>query len=398
MVLLSSNRLKLRRKMTRGSKSAKLAINIINNPRWFLATTSTGTNMLVIVASVVASVWFEHLYGEDGELLTITIISPILLLFGEIIPRTIFHRKATELAPKIAYPLLIASRIISPVTWFVYLAGRLFYPNVESEHSGRHHLVSREELELMLKVSGEQSDVKGSEKKMIHRVFHLTKSNVDDVMVPLVNLAAIPKTATVGEAATKMSQTGYSRLPVYADRIDNLIGMIHAFDLLDNPDSKSPIAPLIREILFVPELKRADDLLVTLQKTRNSIAVVVDEYGGAVGIVTIEDILEEVVGEIRDEYDRELKPIVKLGTNKYVMNSRTEIQAVNEYLGLNLPREDYDTIGGFLLKGMGRIPASGESFSYQNIRFVIRKAGKRAIHEILIELPDIQKETTETIN
>lgn len=388
MVLLSSNRMKLRRKIVKGSKRARLMLNMINDPRWYLATTSTGTNLLVIMASIVSAVWFEHLFGAKGELLTILIISPFLLMFGEIIPRTIFQQKADELAIKIAYPLYVASKIISPVTFFVYWLSKLFYRNVDKEHIGGRHFVSRDELELILNIFGKDSDVKKSEKKLLHKVFHLSKSTVEDVMVPLINVVAVPHTATVKEAIKTINQTGYSRLPVYNERIDNLIGIVHAFDLIDVSDMQHSIMPYIHDVPYVPELKRADDLLVTLQKTRNSIAIVVDEYGGAVGIVTIEDILEEVVGEIQDEFDGDVREIVRLNPHTSFVNARMEIETINELLGLNIPQGDYDTIGGFLLKQMGKIPQKGETFIYNSIRFTIRQASKRAIYEIMIEKLD----------
>jgi len=391
MMLISSNKLKLRRKAAKGSRGARLALDMINNPRWFLATTSTGTNMFVITASVVAAVLFENLFGKHGEMLTIVIISPFLLTFGEIIPRTIFQQNATRIAPRISHLLFFASRIISPITYLFFWASERFYRRIGKENIKKLPYITKEELAMMLSIPGEGSDLKRKEKKLIRGVFHLSESKISDVMVPLVNVTAITNTAGVSNAIKILSKTGYSRLPVFKDRIDNLIGIIHFLDLLHAHDSKTEIEQFIRKVPIVPEHKRVDDLLLSFQKSHNSIAIVVDEYGGSVGIITIEDILEEVVGEIHDEYDRELSKIIKLNDNKFIVNARMEIEDINEQLKLNLPKEDYETIGGFLLKHMGKIPQKGDKFIYKNINFTIMLSSKRSIHEIVVDIDQVSR-------
>ena len=386
IVLLASNKLKLRRKMAQGSKRAALALKMIDNPRWFLSTTSTGTNMFVIISSIVAAVWFESFFKTYGELLTVIIISPFLLMFGEIIPRTIFQKRATEFAPRIAYPLWIASRIISPITLLVFQISRLFYASLGKKSPHRKNFITREELELLLSTSGYGSDLKKKEKMLIKRVFHLVESNVSEVMIPLVHVAAIPDTVSVKAVVKIVRRTGYSRIPVFKDRIDNLIGIIYAFDLLDVPDDELMISRFIRKVPFVPELKRVDELLLFMQKSRNSIAIIVDEYGGATGIITIEDILEEVVGEISDEYDQEVNHLIRLDKNRFLINAHIEIEELNERLGLDLPKKGYETAGGFLLQQMGRIPKKGENLLYRDITFTVTKSSPRSIDEIVISL------------
>jgi len=385
MMLIASNKLKLRQEIAKGSKGARLALNMINNQQWFLATTSTGTNMFVIISSVIAATYFHHFFGIYGEPLTIIIMSPVLLMFGEIIPRTLFQQNATKIAPKIAKTLWIASRIISPVTYLVFQASRLFYGSSGREAFKKQHLITRKDLALVLRVSDEESDLQKKEKKLIRRVFHLAESDVADVMVPLVNVTAIPETTTVENAIKIIGRTGYSKLPVFKDRIDNLTGIIFAKDLLDAPDTLEKIGQFMRQAVFVPELKRADDLLISFQKTHDSIAIVVDEYGGAVGIITLEDILEEVVGEIRDEYDSETGQFVSLSKNRFLVNAVMEIERVNEKMNLDLPKEDYETIGGFILKQMGKIPQKGEILIYKNVKYTIIQSTSKTINEILIE-------------
>ncbi len=388
MVILSANRIRLRQAAKRGHKGAVRFLKLTEKPEWSLATTSTGTNMFVIIASVLAAVWFDGLFRKNSEFLTILIITPVLLIFGEILPRTVFQQKADETALKIASLFVYASGIISPLTHLVFRASRLFYNLIGKEAIKPNFYISKKELELALSIGGEGSDLETGEKKLIRRVFQLIESNVSDVMVPLVDIAAISYKSTVEKAIETINMTGYSRLPVYKGRIDNLIGIIHPFDLIHITDENASIVPFIREVPFVPESKKALELLVLLQKTRNSIAIALDEYGGTVGIITIEDIIEEVVGEINDEYDDDTKQFARLGENKFLVNARMEIEHANEIMNLRIPKEDYETIGGFLLKLMGKIPQKGESISFDGIKFTIRSSGKKSIHTILVELPE----------
>ena len=386
MVILSSNRIKLQKNISKGSKGSSIALDMINNPKWFLATTSTGTNMCVIIASVVAAVFFNSVFKTYAGAVTIITVSPFLLMFGEIIPRTIARKKATELAPVIARPLWVASKIIYPVTFMVYVISNFFYRSVGKENLEDLSFVTEKELELVLDSTGKASDLKTKEKEFILRVFHLVKSDVADVMVPLVNVSAISQDASVKDAARMINRTGYSRLLVFQDRVDNLIGIVHAFDLIDINGKDLKIRKIVRNVPFVSELQRAEEVLISLQKNRDSIAVVVDEYGGCVGIITIEDILEEVVGEIMDEYDVKEGGIIRLDKNRFLINADIEIEFFNEKFKLNIPKYDYETIGGFLLKNMGRIPFQGESFNYNNLEFYIHRAGRKSIKKVVVKI------------
>ena len=387
MAILAADKLRLRRKAKEGSAGAALFLKFLKNPRWFLAATTTGTNMAVIIASVTAALWFETRFGNYGEAMTILCLSPVLLMLGEIIPRTIFQNHATEIAPRLAYPLLFASRAISPVTFLIVSVSRLFSRRSSMDAMEHFPLASRDELAMMLDRSDRGSDLLQKEKILIRQVFHLAKASVEDVMIPLVNVTALSDETIVSEAVKSVARTGFSRLPVYSERIDNIIGIIHAFDLIKAPDPRAPVRTLVRDVPFVPEINSAQDLLIFLQKTRNSFAVVVDEYGGAVGIITLEDLLEEVVGEIRDEYDFEDMPIARLDNNRFRVSAQLDLQEVNERLKIQLPEGDYETIAGFVLKHMKKVPKIGESMNYGEIQLTVSQAGRRGIREIIIQLP-----------
>jgi putative hemolysin len=211
-------------------------------------------------------------------------------------------------------------------------------------------------------------------------------------MAPLVHVAALRVDATVSEARELIKKTGYSRIPIFKNRIDDLFGVALAFDLIGARDPGEAIGRFARRVPFAPETKRADAILVSLQKSRDSMAIVVDEYGGAVGIITIEDILEEVVGEIRDEHDPDPGRVSQLGPGRFAALAGAGIDEVNESTGLRLPREDYETLGGFILKKAGKIPREGETFSLNGAEFSIVKADRRKIREVKIHVkPDESK-------
>jgi putative hemolysin len=201
-------------------------------------------------------------------------------------------------------------------------------------------------------------------------------------MVPLVRVAAIPDTATVAQALEEFRTTRFSRLPVYHRRIDNLVGLLYDFDLLGEDPSSRSIKSFVRPVSYVPEIKKIDHLLPELQRQGIHLAAVVDEYGGTVGIVTIEDLLEEIVGEIDDEFDQAVSPYRKIGENHYLINARMEVEALNEALHLDLPLGDYDTLAGFIISQIGDLPRPGEQVRWNNLRFVVRLAETRSVKEV----------------
>jgi len=242
--------------------------------------------------------------------------------------------------------------------------------------------ITREDLHLMVKNSGAEIDLETPERRMIHRILHFSLRTVKEAMVPLIRMAAVPDTTTVAQALEEFQAVSFSRLPVYHRRIDNIVGLLHDFDLLGEESSEQSIKPLIRSVHYVPEIKKIDSLLGEMQKMGIHLAVVVDEYGGAVGVVTIEDLLEEIVGEISDGFDQEASPLKKLGEGHYLVNARMEIQAINETLHLDLPGGRYETLAGFLIDQLGDIPRAGDHLLFGSLRFTVLRAEPRALKEV----------------
>jgi CBS domain containing-hemolysin-like protein len=247
--------------------------------------------------------------------------------------------------------------------------------------------VSRQALSWLIRGEKELQAVRAEERRMIDRIFQFSQTQVREVMIPLIEVCAVEERATVGEVVDRVVREGYSRLPVYRERIDHILGIIRSFDLLGADSSQQPVAPYIRKAPFVPESMPVDELMLQLQRGGQHMAIVVDEYGGGVGIVTMEDLLEEIVGEIMDEYDVQEAQLRKVASNQFVVNARMEIDGLKEALGIEIAGEDFETLGGFLLKEFRRIPAQGESLIFRGVQFTVQRADDRSIQEVLVTLP-----------
>jgi CBS domain containing-hemolysin-like protein len=310
-----------------------------------------------------------------------------MLVFGEVIPKAVAGEWATALILRLYRLLALTALILSPLTW----GARTLVGSVLSvlglRTSDTRQFVSREELKLLLQLEPEEADVTSSEAEMIDKIFELGDTAVREVMVPLVDVAALPETARPEEAVHLIQERGFSRIPVFADRVLNIVGVVTAMDLLRHGASAPDLKSLMRPPTYVPETRRIDDLLRELQKGRVQLAVVIDEYGGAVGIVTVEDIVEQVVGEIQDEHDRTGATVERLPDGSYRVAGRERIQDLNDTLDWNLPTGDYETVAGLVLATVHRIPLVGEYFRVGGYTFTVLEADPRRILTVRITPP-----------
>lgn len=387
MALVAANRKKLISLTPSNSSLGRIAQKIIKEPSWFLSTTLVGSNLMEVANAALVTSIFINLYGNKGDLYAFLLLTPLILIFGEIFPKSLFQGKADKWILKIAPLIWIFSVALYPLVWLMTKITSLGL-GVLRLQKGESTFITREELQLILQAEGEHSDMKPLEKDMIHRIFRFSQTKVKEVMIPLVDVVALEENATINEAWELIRKENYSRYPVFRERVDNIIGLVHSFDLILVPIKEATIRPLIRPISFFPETKPIDEILRELQYHQESMAAVVDEYGGAVGIVTIEDILEEVVGEIEDEYDVRQPLYRKVGPQKYIVKARMEIDHLNEVLKINLPKGDYETLGGLILERLGRIPAAGETLHLPGILCEVLKSDERSIGEVLITLKE----------
>lgn len=382
IALVSANRRRLRFLAEEGHRGARDALRLLSQPEYFLATTLLGAYMAAAANGVLITVFLSGLLGTMGEVLAALLLPPFFLILAEITPKSIGRQRATTLALALSPFLLVISWVIYPFTLIFSALSRVVLFVARARQPGHLPFITREDLHLVVTKSGPEVDLETPERRIINRILHFSLRTVKEAMVPLVRVAAIPDTATVAQALEEFRASRFSRLPVYHRRIDNLVGLLHDFDLLGEEASNQSIKPFVRPVHYVPETKKIDQLLAEMQRRGLHLAVVVDEYGGTVGIVTIEDLLEEIVGEIDDEFDQAVTPFRKLGEGHYLINARLEVETLNEALHLDLPLGDYETLAGFIIDQIGDLPRPGEQVRWGNLRFVVRLAEARSVKEV----------------
>ena len=386
IALIAANTKSIRKSSHLSPQRKKMTLKLIKNRERLLGTTFCGSTLSIITNSMLLTAFFISFFGTRGTLYALLFLAPLLLIGGELIPRTFFQLRATTVAPRLSYPLRLASYLLYPLVITTQKATHLILLFAGIPQSKETPFITREAFMHIFKRSKQKSDLTMGEATMIDRLSDFSQTLVKEAMIPLIEITAVEDTASIEEAIEIISNKGYSRLPVYNDRIDNIIGIVSSFDLLGAPQTKHSLKSLIRMVPFVPESKPIDELLIELQKKRTHLAIAVDEYGGTVGIITIEDILEEIVGEIKDEYDTAKRAYRKIGWNRYRVNARMEIDQIREEISLSLPDGDYETLGGFLLVQFEHIPKPGETVTYKNYTFTIESSDERSIGEVRIKI------------
>ena len=395
LALVASDTNRIRQKARAGSRSAMITLKLLDKPEWYMATTSIGSNICLITSTIIATSMFMSMFGAvRGELVSAVVMIPLVLVMGEIIPKSIFQQHAEFVALRVSWFIWAASWVLYPVVFVISRISRgAVYIITGGKGGADSPYITRDGLKFLLGKERDESDILSSEKEMIRRILGFSEVSVGRIMVPLSNVTALQKNATLGEAAVLTEEKGFSRIPVYCDRIYNITGILHCFDLLKALHGKTGLSEddlvtscLRPTVFYVPETKPASELLFELQRTGEQMAIVVDEYGAAVGIVTVEDILEEVVGEIEDEYDKEEKLYKKVGPGKYLFDAQMRIDRLQEIIPLEIPAGNYETLGGFLLHEMGKIPKRSETLRQSNAIFVIEDSDMKSIKEVLVVL------------
>jgi CBS domain containing-hemolysin-like protein len=380
MAFVNADKYKLALATDAGSRRALMALHLIKKPAYFFSTTLLGTNLSTVAGSVMITLFIIYRYGPEYAPLAI-IYWPFALTFGEIVPKSIYQHHADRIVLHVAPALFFFSYLFFPVVWLLSKLTEVLLGGVKKSTMQLGH-VTREELEIILKMGrDEESDVRHSERTMISRIFDLADSKVKDIMTPQADIIAIPVTTTRAEAEQQFEKHGFSRIPVYDGRIFNIVGIISGADLIFSADAAT-VKDLMRTAYFVSEEMPLDELFAAMKKRGDELAVAVDEYGAATGLVAVEDLLEEVVGEIRDEHDEEQLLYRRLGKHRFAMSGRLEIGSANEKLKLEIPDGDYNTIAGFVIHKLGRIPRPGEAFHSGRYEYVISRASERAVLEI----------------
>ncbi len=383
IAMISANRLNLRIRADKGHRGSILALKMLDRPEWLLGTCLIGTNLSMVTSTTLATFLASTLFSREATLYVPLFMIPLVLVFGEMTPKSLFEHYANRLAPIIVYPLRLVSVLFTPALFVIDWASRLMLRLIHSTAEAGAGPVSREEILLILD-SSDKNDIDEEDRDYIKKILEFGDNVVQDAMVPLIEVVGLPETATVTEAAQTIVETGFSRIPVFQERVDNIVGLVGHRDVLFSKDRKEPVSNIMKSVPFIPETKRLEELFSELRRERQRFAVVVDEYGGAVGIITVEDILEEIVGEIEDEFDQEPAAIKKMGDHTWAVEGRVERELLEEKLGLLIPEGDFETLAGFILTRCGRIPSLGTRLTWGGWNFIVSGATERAVTEILV--------------
>lgn len=384
IAVVSADQMKLRHQAGKGSRGAKLALEMLKKPEWILSTTLVGTNIMVVTNTTLATALMIRLFGEQYSWLAIVFLAPLIWIFGEVVPKSIFQHRADTITPRAIFVLRFASYLFYPLlivfTFFARMLNRF------SGDTDQSPFILREEIITMLQMST-KGDIQHVEKDMIRRVLDFSETTAQNVMVPLIDVEGIDRGVSCGEAVRFAAEKSHVRLPVYEERVDRLIGVLNALELLGvAPDQ--PIEPYIRQVRYVPGSMGVKKLLMDLRQDGDTVAVVVDEYGGAEGLVTIEDIMEEVVEEMEDEYDSAEQPqqwVRKISERNYIVSARIEIDNLEAELGFEIPRGEYETLAGFLLEKAREVPAVGAIIKSNGVSYTIHKGTPQTIQEVRIQ-------------
>lgn len=383
MVLVTADRHRLKERAKDGECGAALALRLLEHPDRAIATTLTATNLVVVFNTVYSTAWFLGRFGSHAEVYAVAFVTPLVILFGEIVPKSFARSRADLLAGPAARIVSAAQTVLYPVVQAVSALAQA----IAKPFGGvppLHGMVTREELRLLLQMSHQAgSDVEPHERTMVRRVFNFGETKVMDVFRPYAQTAVLPEDATVADSARLGAERGHSRYPVWRDRTDHVVGYLHVLDTVGLPPD-APIRPLLRKALFVPDLMPIDELLRKFQEARTVFAVVVDEYGGVNGIVTMEDLVEEVVGEIEDEYDRGTIPYRRLSESVFVVPGRMDLSRLSEETSLRFPEGEYSSVAGLVVSLAGRVPSMGESFGVPGAMLEVTASSDRAVLEVKV--------------
>ena len=375
-----------------GNKRAKTLQKIIDNPGKLLSTILIGHNIVNLSASSLATTWTTRVLGNAFVGIATGILTLLVLLFGEITPKTMATLYAEKLSMAYAPIIYLLMKVLTPVIFIVNRLsnGILYVLGVDPK--GKQSTMTEQELRTIVDVSHEDGVIESEEKKMIYNVFDFGDSRAKDVMVPRIDMSFIDVNATYEELLNSFKEDGYTRYPVYEDSTDNIIGTINMKDLLLwDPKEKFSIRDILRKPYFTYEHKSTAALLMEMKQYSVNFVIVLDEYGATAGMITMEDLLEEIVGEIRDEYDadevEDMQEIVP--DREYTAQGSAKLDDLNEALGLKLDSEDYDSVGGYIIEKLDYFPKEGESYITEDgVKLVVDATEKNRIEAVHIYIPE----------
>jgi CBS domain containing-hemolysin-like protein len=385
--LTSVSRIRIRARRVEGDRKAALVERLHRNPSGYLGTILVTNTLAVMLASSSATLLAEQHLGAGAAIWAAVALAILVLLFCELGPKTYALQNNERMAQLLAQPVAVATRLLGPMVGVLTAISSLIFRVLPGGAGRKAPFLTEEELKQLVLASEQEGVVEEEEREMIHGVLEMTDKQVREVMIPRVQMVSLPAASTVEEAIAVILEYGHSRIPLYEETVDDITGVVYAKDLLGagrQPGAEVPlVGKLARPPTYVPEAKRLGELLQEMQQAKIHLAVVVDEYGGTAGLVTIEDLLEEIVGPIRDEYDlAEQEEVQLVSPTEALVTASVSLDDVNDLLHLHLEGDDFDSIGGLIYANLGRIPAVGDTVEVDGVTITVEGIDRRAIQTV----------------
>jgi CBS domain containing-hemolysin-like protein len=393
IALVNADKLKLHHKANTGHRGARLVLKLFRKPDVMLGTTLVGNNISTVILVTLGTMLMIRQFGAAGDLYAVILFAPLFLILGEVVPKSVFQHKSDDIAPVIVFPLRLFSVLFYPIVFVFSRIARLGARLVGGGKTRQNVFITREQMRMVVEMADRGANVDVFDRVRIKRAIRFAETSVGEAMIPVAEMTAINRNRDTRNAITLVRRRGYNRLPVYTGNISNIVGVVTltTWDLMDPELPGRPLEELIKPVHYVSPYQTIDQLLPILRTREDHMAIVVDEFGSAVGMITMEDILEEVVGEINVGYDfeeylpRRKRNFELLDEETYLMDARLPISEVNEVLGASLPAVESHTIGGLLMARLRHIPGEGEFIVESGYRFTVTEATERAVVKLRVE-------------
>lgn len=383
------NKIRIRSLIEDGNKRAITVGKIIDNSGKMLSAILIGNNIVNISASALMTSLTIRLWGSYATGIATGVMTVLVLIFGEITPKTTATIYAEKFALVYAPVVYFIMFIFTPVIFIIDKLSGVILKLIHVDANNKHNKITEEELRTFVQVSHEDGVIESNEKKIINNLFDFGDTEAKDVMIPRIDMTLADVNTGYDDIIELFRETKYTRIPIYEGNPDNVIGILNIKDLILSQHNDFNIRSIMRKPFFTYEHKNTSELFNVMQRSSHSISIVLDEYGSTVGMITTEDLLEEIVGEIRDEYDTdETDPFIKVGHYSYLVDGSYKLDDLNDSLNLKFTSEDNDSIGGFIIEKLDRFPDIGEQFDIDNVHFKIERASSNRIELVLIKLPE----------
>lgn len=385
--LMSLSRIRVRHMQEEGVKGAKLVGKLTEDSGKLLSSILVGNNVVNIAATSISTSLFISILGTQGVAVATALMTILVLIFGEITPKTIAANNSEKIAILVSKPIKVIILILTPVVWIFNIITNIIFKIFGIKSKSGQPYITEEELRTMVNVSQEEGVLEIEERQIINNVFQFGDMQAKEAMVQRLDMVCIDADDVYKEIISLFKEEQFSRMPVYEESADDIIGIVNIKDIIfleEDEIANFDIRNYVREAFFTYEFKKITELLEEMKKDKSQMAIVVDEYGGTAGLITIEDLVEEIVGEIEDEYDEDESDIEVIKEDEYIIDGSKKISEVNELIGTNLESEEFDSIGGFIIGHLKRLPEEHEVIEVDGVKLCIESLDKNRIKKIRV--------------